>query len=171
MSNIEYRSDLDVFVSQSVPGKSESKMEAQLYFVETFESGAGGKIDLRTTNDSTIAAEIERIRTQGKVTIYLNSQITLTPTSKIIDLSKSGIKSFSVVFRVKGHDKKERKTVSVTAVMADAAFAETAIPVGGTPAAIKIKLILSDIRVNRYVGDQLNASARNFRQKTENVAA
>ena len=162
MANIEYRSDLDIFVNQPVPGKAEPKLEVQFYFVETFESGAGGKIDLKTTNDSAIAAEIDRIRTQQKVTIYLNSKITLTPTSKLIDLAKSGVKNFSVVFRVKGFDKKEKKTVSVTALMADAVFDETPIPVGGTPPALKIKLTLSNARANRYAGDELNAAARNF---------
>ena len=171
MSNTVYKSDLDVFVDYPVPGQSKPKMDVHFYFVETFESGAGGKIDLRTTNDSTIAAEIDRIGKQKTVTIYLNSKLELDPTSKIIDLAKSGIKNFTIVFRVKGYDKKTRKIVSVTAVIAEAAFAETPIPVGGTPPSLKIKLNLSNIRANKYVGDQLKVSARNFSQSRERVEA
>ncbi len=171
MSNIEYRSDLDVFVEHPAAGQSKPKMDVQFYFVETFESGTGGKIDLRTINDSTIAAEIERVRTQKTITIHLDSKVWLDPPSKIIDLSKSGIKNFSIVFRVKGYDKKTRKLVSVTAVIADAVFAETPIPVGGTPPSLKMKLNLSNIRANKYVGDQLNVSARSFSQSRELVGA
>lgn len=171
MSNIVYRSDLDVFVSQTVPGTSELKTEAQFYFVETFESGAGGKVDLNSTNDSAIAAEMGRVQTTKTVTLYRNSKLTLTPTSKLIDLSKSNIKNFSIVFRVSSYDKKEGKTLSVTAILADAVFLETPIPVGGTPPSLKIKLSLSDVRQTKHVGDEINASARNFKSVRESVLA
>jgi hypothetical protein len=171
MSNAVYKSDLDVFVDYPVPGQSKTKMDVLFYFVETFENGAGGKIDLRTTNDSTIAAEIERIRKQKTITIYINSKLELDPTSKIIDLAKSGIKNFTIVFRVKGYDKKTRKIVSVTAIIAEASFVETPIPVGGTPPSLKIKLNMSNIRANKYVGDELKVSARTFSQSRELIEA
>ncbi len=171
MSNVVYKSDLDVFVSQPVPGKSEPKMDVYFYYVETFESGSGGKIDLNSTSDSTIAAEMERIQKGKTVTLYLNSRISLNQTSQLIDLSKSNIKIFSVVFRVISYDRKEKKTLSVTAIIADAVLSETPIPVGGTPPSLKIKLSLSNVRQVKRVGDEISASVRSFRQISEDVLA
>jgi hypothetical protein len=171
MSNKEYRSDLDVFVSRAAADKSDSKIEAQFYIVESFEGGSGGKIDFRATNDTVIAAEMERIQAQKKVALYLNSRVTLTETSKLIELAKSDIKSFSVVFRVSCRDQKTGKTLSAAAILADAVFLEIPIPVGGTPPSLKINLSLTNVRKVKRVGDEISAAVRNFRQKTENVAA
>ena len=167
MSNVVYRSNLDVFVSKPAPGKSEPKMEVYFYEVETFENVAGGKIDLKATNDSAIAAEMERLQKGKIVTLYVNPRISLNPTSQLIDAAKSGVKDISVVFRVIARDQKAKKVLRVTALVGDAVLLEMPIPVGGTPPSLKVKLSLSNSRLGQYAGDQLNAS-RSVRQMSEN---
>ena len=152
MSDMKYEAPLDIFIHYPVNGSSDTKIELLHYDVDSFEvdGGAVRKINLTSTEEKVIDNELEDARTFKNITFYLKSSRRAS-TSKLIDLAKSGVATFTTNLLVKVYKKSERKLLRVCNLIAKSSFIESPIPVGGTPPSMKIRLSLDNIELYRGV--------------------
>ena len=145
---MQYKAPLEIYVHHPVQGSTDTKLEWLQYDVHSFEvdGGAVRKIDLNSTDESVINNELEQARTYKNITLYMKSS-KRSSTSKLIDLSKSSVKSFNAYFYVRVYKKSEVKPLRVTNLIAKSSFIEMPTPVGDTPPSMKIRLSLDSIEL------------------------
>src|SRR5215203_751292 len=143
MPSIEYMANVYIFIHRTGEAKTEKKIDLLRYYVHSFEvdGASAGKTILSRTNEAIVKARFEEIRTHGNVILYIKSSRE-EPTSKLIEAAKSGASGFTTSFGIRAV-KDEEITLTATSVQAKGSFAETPIPVGGTPPMLKVKLNLA----------------------------
>jgi hypothetical protein len=159
MSKIIYKAEMIIFVHHPDKEKPEGKRIEILRFpVQSFEvDGAGGKIDLASSDEQRIVCQFNQARAQKNIIFYLKQGKDMktdmyVPAAKIINLPKSEQKNFTVSFSVRFI--KGETTLRNVSLLSSANFSETPIPVGKTPPLLKMKLSFKSSELYNSVGGQ-----------------
>ena len=153
MSKITYIANLFMFVHYPEKEKKEDKIDHIKFPVHSFEvdGGANRKIVLASGNEQIIDSEFEQAQIHKNIIFYLKQNYEV-PSAKLINLSKSDRKDFTVLFMVKAM--KGETSLRTLSLRTKASFSEAAAPVGGTPALLKMKLSFCSSDLSEKVGEK-----------------
>jgi hypothetical protein len=157
MSKITYKGKLSIFIRHPDKNKPAGfSVEILAVPFQSFEVDGGGakKINLNSTDEPQIVSGIEQAINQKSFTVYLKQGIEV-PSAKLIDLAKSSQKYFTTHFMIMFF--KDDSLSRTIGLLTTANLSETPIPVGGTPALLKMMFAFKSIDAYRGMLDRKTA--------------
>ncbi len=145
MSNMKYEAELYIITKQGTDTKGNpvgNPVERINVPVHSFEveGGASRKINLTSTNESSISSEFEQARTHTNFIFYIPPTKDFLAV-KLISLSTPNWQLFEFTFVVNTYSKgKKIQTLRITSEMAS--FREPPAPIGSTPPLLMAKVRL-----------------------------
>ena len=157
MSKLRFEGLLTLFVRHADASRS-SGMRSEILKIpfQTFETDgtAAKSIVLKTADEQQIVGALEQTISNKNITVNAR-QGSSVPVSKLIGLAKAEQKDFTTHFAILIY--KGESLLRAIGVLTTSGFAETPIPVGSTPAQLKMKFAIKSIDAYRGVLDKKTA--------------
>ena len=158
MSKIRFEGEMALFIRHPDATKPAGiRVELLKIPFQTFETNgsAAKQINLNSSDETQVVSGIEQAIGSKNITVYLRQGIG-APKDKLIGLAKSEQKEFTTHFAIKFY--KGESYLRSIGVLTTASLTETPIPVGGTPALLKMNFAFKSVDAYRGVLDKKTAS-------------